>query len=56
MTHIPIDYCNYIVFPQIMDFFLTNLAKSKHSHYVECIVFQHKFLEITIHSISRWWE
>jgi hypothetical protein len=43
MTHVPIDYSNYRVSPQIKASFLTNLAKSKHSHYVECIVFQYKF-------------
>jgi hypothetical protein len=43
MMHIPIDYSNYRVFPQIMASFLTNLANSKHSHYVECIIFQYKF-------------
>jgi hypothetical protein len=35
MTHVLIDYFNYRVYPQIVTFFLTNLAKSKHSYYVE---------------------
>jgi hypothetical protein len=43
MTHVPIDYSNYRVSPQIKASFLTNLVKPKHSHYVECIVFQYKF-------------
>jgi hypothetical protein len=43
MTHVPIDHFNYRVSRQIMVSLLTNLAKSKYSHYVERIVFQHKF-------------
>jgi hypothetical protein len=42
MTHVPIDFCNYRVFSQIVASFLINIAKSKHNHYVEC----------NVHSIS----
>jgi len=40
MTHVSIDYFNNKISSQIITL---NLAKSKHSHYVKCIVFQYKF-------------